>query len=165
MWIGNANDGRFKHPRMLRDDVLPFIGKHLEAGDIDHVLLAIEDFQIALLIKSTDVTGVQPAAFAENKSALIGTLPIALHDLRPADTNLARLADRKIVPVIVTDNHVGRRDRKSDSADLRASHRIEADDRRRFSKPVAFHQLGAGDLAPAYRDRALHRRAAADGKA
>ena len=74
-------------------DVFDLVGKHLEAGDVDHVLLAIEDFQKALRVERANVAGMQPAVLGENEFGLVGPPPITLHDLGPAHANLARFAD------------------------------------------------------------------------
>src|SRR5208282_2034363 len=42
-FVRYADHRRFAHTRMPHDDVFHLVGKHLEAGDDDHVLLAIEE--------------------------------------------------------------------------------------------------------------------------
>ena len=88
---------------MLHHYVLDFVGENLEAGDVDHVLLAIEDFEKAFVVERADIAGVQPAVLGENQFALFVAMPIAVHHLRTAHANLAGFADRQVVAVLVAD--------------------------------------------------------------
>ena len=67
----------------------------LAAGD-DHVLLAVDDVDVAVLVLPHQVTGMEPAA-AERLGGLLGLVPVPLHHQRAAVDDLADLAARDVV--------------------------------------------------------------------
>src|SRR3954453_20566757 len=58
------------------------------AAAVDHVLLAIDDVEQPVLVDPAEVAGVQPAA-DEGLLRGVGVVPVALHDVGPADQQLA----------------------------------------------------------------------------
>ncbi len=48
MLVRHADRGDFQHARMQRDDLLQLVRIDVEAGDEDHVLLAVDDLGVAL---------------------------------------------------------------------------------------------------------------------
>ncbi len=57
-----ANDCRFRHSRIGVQDALNVFGINIEAfRSYDHFLLSAPQLQIALFIKNTDITRVQPS--------------------------------------------------------------------------------------------------------
>ena len=46
--------------RMRRDDVFDLAREHVEAAGHDHVLLPVDDVQVALVVEAADVSGVKP---------------------------------------------------------------------------------------------------------
>ncbi len=71
-------------------------------------------------VEHADIAGAQPAVGGEHAFGLVGTPPIALHDLRAAHPDLALSADREDVAGVVADGHFGRRHRQADGAELRS---------------------------------------------
>jgi hypothetical protein len=49
------------HVRSGGDALLDLVGIHVEAAHQDHVLLAVHDPEVAVLVHLGDVAGVQPA--------------------------------------------------------------------------------------------------------
>src|SRR3546814_1607610 len=62
------------------------------AGD-DDLLQAVDQVGIAVFVHGADVAGMEPAV-AQRRRGLRRLLPIARHDLRPAQADLALLARR-----------------------------------------------------------------------
>ena len=88
--VGSADDGAWSTPRgvegrldLLRVDVL--------AAADDHVLDAVDDPQVAVLVEDADVAGVQPAV-GDRLDGVGGPVEIAAHDVGAADDHLAPLA-------------------------------------------------------------------------
>src|SRR5204863_9015433 len=67
----------------------------LEAGRVDHVLLAINDGEVALGIHAGDVAGMQPAV-DERRGRLVRPVPVAAHDLGAANEQLTVLPERQV---------------------------------------------------------------------
>src|SRR6266436_5423481 len=55
-----------------------------------HVLLAVRNVEVAVLIQETDITRVMPAV-AQSLSGGLGVVPVALHDQVTADHDLPML--------------------------------------------------------------------------
>jgi hypothetical protein len=108
LFVWHADCGDFEHTRALGNDVFDFVRIDVEAGYENHVLLAIDDVEVASFIHLRDVAGMQPAIGAENLRCLSGPLPVALHDLRTLQAQLADLADAQRVAIVVLDRGVGR---------------------------------------------------------
>ena len=74
---------------------------HLGAVDVlaardDHVLLAVDHVEVAVLVLPDEVAGVEPAA-AEGLGGLVRLVPVLLHHHRAAIHDLADLALRDVV--------------------------------------------------------------------
>ena len=146
---------------MLHNHVFDLIRIDVEAGDQDHVFLAIDDAQEALVIHYRNITGVQPAVF-DDFVGRIGTLPVAQHHLRTFDAKLTRLARRDFVIVIIDQFGLGGRNRQTNASTVIIDIVwVHADQRSTFRQPIAFQQILAGELHPALGDRLLNRHAAA----
>src|SRR4051794_15836485 len=98
--VRHPDDGNLRHARMGADDVLDLAREDVETAGHDHVLLAVDDREEAVRILASDVTGVQPAAL-ERLLGLLGLVPVALHDKRPADADLTGLTVGDLVEVVV----------------------------------------------------------------
>ena len=147
---------------MQRDDVLDFVRKDVEAGDQDHVLLPVDDAEKSLLVHGGDIAGAQETIRVHDLLGRLGTLPVALHHLRAAHAELARLADGQLPAIVVADHDLGGRQRQADRAGEHRFHRgrLHADDGRGLGQAVALLHVFAGDLVPALRHRGLQRHAA-----
>ena len=73
--VGHADHGDHRDIGMLRQHVLDLARKNVEAAGDDHVLLAVEDEQVAALVGSGDVAGMQPAAL-QGFGGLFRPLPV-----------------------------------------------------------------------------------------
>ena len=90
--VRQADHGAFQHAGMTRDHGFHLVGKHLESGNEDHVLLAVHDGDLSLGVHHADVAGAKEAVGAHHLRRLVRPLPVARHHLRAAGANLARLA-------------------------------------------------------------------------
>src|SRR6516225_9395139 len=160
-WVRHADRGRLAHARILHGDIFDLAGKRLKPRDIDHVFLAVKQSQKTVRIESADVAGVEPAVGGQHLLGLLRPLPIAEHYLRAAHANLAGFARPQVPAMIVADRYLGGGQRQPDRTLLRREEWIDADDRRGLGEAIAFHDLAAGDFAPALSDLALDRGAAA----
>src|SRR5688572_27104177 len=101
--VGHADRGALEHARMHRDDLLDLVRIHVEARHEDHVLLAVHDADESLLVHDADVAGMEEPVLTDHLGGLVGPLPVAGHHLRPADADLARLAERHVAVVVIAD--------------------------------------------------------------
>src|SRR5206468_3102005 len=72
------------HGRMRIQDLVDLARVDLEPGDDDHLLLSVDDVEVAVLVHPHDVTRVEPAV-AQHGRGLIGPLPIPIHEVRAAE--------------------------------------------------------------------------------
>ena len=146
---------------MLHDHVFDLIRIDVEAGDQDHIFLAIDNAQEALVIHHRDVTGMQPAVF-DDFVGRVGTLPVTQHDLWTFDAQLPRLTRRDFVIVIIDQfRFSGRNGQSNASAVVVDVMRVNADQRRALRQAIALQQILAGKLHPALGHRLLNRHTAA----
>src|SRR5712692_4108521 len=82
--VGNTHDGRQLDGGMGVQRLLHFARPYLEAGRVDHVLLAVDDAEVAFGIHDRNVARAQPAV-ADRIRRRLRTLPVAAHHLRPPD--------------------------------------------------------------------------------
>jgi hypothetical protein len=59
--VGARHGAHLEHARHHRDHVLDLVRVHVEAGDQDHVLLAVDDLHVALGRHEADVAGAERA--------------------------------------------------------------------------------------------------------
>src|SRR5689334_16035326 len=74
-----ADDGDLRDVGMAEDDVLDLDRRNVLAAGDDHVLLAVADRQVALVVDGAAVAGVEPAAL-QRLRRLLRLLPVALED-------------------------------------------------------------------------------------
>src|SRR5207253_1208584 len=60
-------------------------------GNDDHLLLAVDDEEVAILVHANDVARVQPAV-PQRKGRLVRSAPITVHQVRPTNAELPGLA-------------------------------------------------------------------------
>src|SRR5690606_25994617 len=102
-------------------------------GD-DHILLAVDDEQIAVLVDISEIAGL-PAHFGEGFARRLLVGPIAGGNAVAADHHLADLATGNFVAVVIQDENAAAADRKAGRAafaraDGRLHHRLAAAFRR-----------------------------------
>ncbi len=91
---------------MLEQHVLHHAGIDVLAAGHDHVLDAVLDVDIAFVVEDAGVAGVQPAA-AEGLRRLVGQVPVAAHELRAPDDDLADGAVGHRVVVLIHNANLG----------------------------------------------------------
>src|SRR5439155_7178828 len=143
------SDRRSLQNRGMRvEDVVDLPRVDLEPRDDDHFLLAVDDPEVAVLVHADDVTGEEPAV-PNDRGGLLGPLPVAVHDVRAAKTELPRLALAHLfcAGLDVDDPAVDVGQRNADGAGLaNALARIRVRDRRRLGVTVYLKDLVAGEL-------------------
>ena len=161
--VGHADRPHLQHARMERHHVLDLVRIDVEAGDDDHVLLAIDDAKISLLVHGRHVAGAKPPVVREDLGGSVRPAPVALHDLRAPHAELSRRVEPHLVAVIVADGDVGRRERQPDrSGELGLVQAVRDRGGRGLGEPVGLDHGNPGHLAPAVRNRALHGHPAPD---
>ena len=91
--VRDADDGDLAYRRVGVEHLFHLARPDLEAGHVDLVLQPVDDVEPALGVHHADVAGAQ-LAVRQRVRGLLRPLPVAGHDLRPADRDLARFADR-----------------------------------------------------------------------
>src|SRR5207237_1945802 len=108
----------------------------------------VDDVEVAVLVHADDVTCTQPAV-ADDRGGLLGPLPVAVHDVRAAKTQLPRLARTHLARsgLDVDDLAVNVRQREADRAGLADSlARVRVRHRRRLGQAVPLEDLAAGEI-------------------
>src|SRR5215216_349210 len=160
--VGDADDGGLGDRGVLVEDLFDLARVHVVAAADDHLLLAVDDEEVAVLVDLAHVAGAEPAILVEDLVRGVVPVPVALHDIVAADGDLAdgvRALD--IVAVVVDELHLDALDRGADRTGLAlAVGVVEGGDRRGLRQAVALEHLAAEGLleAPHHLDR--HRRAA-----
>ncbi|MNL38413.1 hypothetical protein D3C87_1606260 [compost metagenome] len=117
----------------------------------DHVLEAVDDVDIAVVVHVGAVTGVHPAA-TQRLGGFFGFVPVAEHDVRATDQHFTDRAARHLVVVFVDDAHghaqpwpPGRAQATIGNAFGAVVLRtVGANRRRRFGHAVALGELDVG---------------------
>ena len=119
-----------RHLDLVRVDV--------ESGDQDHVLLAIDNVEISLLVHASDVAGMQPAVGVDDFRRVLGPVPVSLHDLGPR-TRVRRFLRCQGAPFVILDIHLCGGDGQSDRGIVVGEvQRIDAHGGRGFGQPIGF---------------------------
>ena len=149
MLVGNTDRCALKHTGQCDDHFLDLVRKHIEARDDDHVLLAIDDLHEAPEVHHADIAGLEETIGGHRTRRLLGLLPVALHDLRPADADLAALTRRHIVAGVIADRDFNRADRQADRAiEGGTVDRVDGSDRAGLGQAETLTQRHAGDCQP-----------------
>src|SRR5581483_11137091 len=110
--VGDAEDGRVGYRRVLEQRGFDLGRIDVLATPDDHVLGPVGDRDEPVLVEAGDVAGAQPAAGQERLRRGLGLVPVPLHDVRAAHPQLAGLADRQVVALLVDDADVVDRQRR-----------------------------------------------------
>ena len=164
-FVGNANGRAFQHAGVACHHVFDLVGVNVEAGDENHVLLAIDDLHKAALVHHADVTGLQGAVGGHRRSGFLRPVPVAFHHLRAGDADFADAADGQDVAIIVADGDDCGGNRQADGAgEFGDVDRIGGRHGGSFGEAVAFENWHTRGLVPALGHRALHGHATGRGK-
>src|SRR5258708_6544856 len=60
--VGPADNGGLGHRRVLEQHLFDIAGVYVQPAADDHVLLAVDDIEVAVAVHAADVAGVQPAS-------------------------------------------------------------------------------------------------------
>src|SRR6266568_9483405 len=80
---------------MFHEQRLNFGRSDTKTFVFDHFFLTVDDVGVALSIDMSDIAGVKPAV-AQGTSRFFGGFPVALHDLRAANDDLAVFPSRQL---------------------------------------------------------------------
>ena len=89
--VGNADHDHFLHGRMGVDRLLDHLRIDVEAAGDDHVLLAVDQIEIAVGVHVADVAGEEAVA-DKGFRGFLRPVPVALGDVRAADADFADFA-------------------------------------------------------------------------
>ncbi len=118
--VGQADDRRLQHARMLVEDLLDLPGVDVEPAPDNQVLLAVDDVVVAVLVHGGEVPGPEPAV-DQGGRRLGGLVPVALHDIVAVDGDLTWLARRHVAPFVVDQPELDACDRGADGTGLALS--------------------------------------------
>src|SRR5215210_3819029 len=85
--VRDTDGYRFGHPLVLVQNLLDLSRVDVVAARGDHILLAVHDTEVTVLVHTRHVASVEPAV-PERLLCLLGHVPVALHDLGPPDDQL-----------------------------------------------------------------------------
>ena len=127
------------------DHILDLARIDVEATGDDHVLLAINQMQIAVLVEPADVPGVQPT-IAEHLGGFLRPLPISFHHKCPANADFARLPIARGSALVVEQRQIQRGKGNAHRRETVRSFHIMlrpckvTDAGRRFGLPIELHE-------------------------
>src|SRR5207249_3444075 len=87
--VGDAEDAGLGDGRVGEQDLFDLPGVDVEPAGDHHVLGAVEDVDVAVLVHPADVAGVEPSA-PQRLGRLVGTFPVSPHHRAAPDADLAR---------------------------------------------------------------------------
>src|SRR5438309_580891 len=76
---------------------------YVEAAADDHLLLPVDDEEVAVFVHATQVSGLEPASRVDRLRRGLGELPVPLHDVVASDGDLTDLALRRLGAVVGDD--------------------------------------------------------------
>src|SRR5512132_1093574 len=105
--VRDADRGAFQDSRMAGDYLFDLVWIDIEAGDNDHVLLAIHDLGKAVPRHHAYITRPEETVACHHQGSFVRPVPVTGHHLRPLAANLAGFADRDFLAIVITDRNVG----------------------------------------------------------
>ncbi len=103
--VRNTDDDDFLDRGMLIDRLLDHLRVDVEPAGNDHVLLAIDQIEIAIAVHVADVAG-QKAVADEGFSGFLFAIPVAARDVRTTDADFSGLPDRQNLLRIIQRHHI-----------------------------------------------------------
>src|SRR5690606_124165 len=94
--VRDADDRALQHAGMGEDRVLHLGGVDVLAAGDDHVLGAVDDVGVAVLVDAGHVAAAEPAV-GERRGGIAGAPPVAAHDVGAPDHDLPGLAGRDVL--------------------------------------------------------------------
>ena len=152
--VRDPDDDALVDGGVLVDRLLDRLRIDVVAARDDHVLVALDDVEIAVLVHGADVAGHEEAV-DEGGRRVLRALPVAGEHVRPLDPDLPRLAGRQQARRIVEgdDVHDDARQRQPDRAGLwRSGARQVGAGRGGFRHAPAAAEALSGDALEALRD-------------
>ena len=125
---GDRDDRHVGDRRMRQQHRLQLRRSDLAGLVLDQLLQAVDQEEVAVLVRVADVAGVQPAVGVDHRGGGVRPVEVALHHLRPANPELAMLAGPEIGPGReVDDPALGVGDKRPNRTrfDHAAAHRCE----------------------------------------
>ena len=108
--VGHADDGGVDDVGMLEQDLLDLDAVHVLAAADDHVLGPVDEVEEAVGVEAADVAAAEPPLGRDRLRVRLRPVPVAAqHDRRPAQPDLAGLADGHVGAVLVDDPDLHRR--------------------------------------------------------
>ena len=86
--VRHADDGRFEDRRVLVQHLLDLARVDVVAAADDHLLLAIDEEQVAVLVEVAEITGGEPALAVDRGRRRVRVVPVAADDRRSAELHL-----------------------------------------------------------------------------
>src|SRR5712691_6622052 len=115
--VGAADDRCRLDAGVFEQDVLDLARVDVLAAANDHVLLSVDEEEVAVLVDVADVSRVEPPA-AEGFRGRVRVPEVADHDVGPAEADLASLAGSDLVPLVAENCDLLAADRSPDRPDL-----------------------------------------------
>src|SRR5215207_9388113 len=140
--VWDAHDRDLADGGMLVEDLFDLARVDVEPAADDQLLLAVDDEEVAVLVALREIAGVQPSVLVDGPGGRFRAVPIAAHHHRPANQDLAYVALRHVVPLLIDQAHLDAVHRKADRAGLALDLRpIEGGDRTGLRQAVALQDL------------------------
>ncbi len=115
--VGQPEDGHLADGRVAHEDLLDLDRVDVLAAGDDHVLLAVDERDVAVLVDLAEVAGVEPAA-AERLGRRLRQHPVPGEDVLAAHEQLADLAHGDVAVVGVDEARLDVQQRAADRAEL-----------------------------------------------
>src|SRR5579875_71284 len=142
--VWHSDDGGFRYSGMLEQYLFHLAGIDVEATGDDQVFGAVNNVEVALFIHPADIAGTHPAV-VEGVLSLFRAVPVAFHDVRSLDDDLAYAARwQQFVCFRFHDGRVNVGHGQTHAAVAYIDvERVAVGDGRGFAQPVALHQPAA----------------------
>jgi hypothetical protein len=105
MRVRNADDGRHQHRGVLREGRLHLDSIDIEAAGDDHVLLAIDDEQVAAVVKIAKIAR-EPEPVLELGRGSLRIVEVAAYGCAGAQADFAGFAHRQRIALDVADGQL-----------------------------------------------------------
>src|SRR5690606_1148698 len=99
--VRHTDGSTLQHTRNGGHDIFQLVGVHVEAGDHDHVLLAVDNAHVAIFLDDRYITGTQPPLGIQHLVGGLGALPVTLHHLWAFHAEFTTLTYAQLAAVVV----------------------------------------------------------------